>query len=70
MVLVLVVCPHVSGQHAKTLLALLLLLVPAAVLATAGRQLGAGLWRRLRKARFGAVDAAGGAIIATGGPLS
>jgi S1-C subfamily serine protease len=68
-VLVLLVCPHVTGQHAKTLLALLLLLVPAAVLATAGRQLGAGLWRRLRKARFGAVDAAGGAIIATGGAL-
>jgi S1-C subfamily serine protease len=68
-VLVLLVCPHVRGQHAKTVAALLLLLVPAAVLATAGRQLGAGLWSRLRRARFGAVDAAGGAITATGGAL-
>ncbi len=68
-VLVLLVCPHVSGQHAKTVVALVLLLVPAAVLAASGRQLGAGLWRRLRRARFGAVDATGGAITATGGAL-
>ena len=68
-VLVLLVCPHVSGQHAKTVVALVLLLVPAAVLAASGRQLGAGLWRRLRRARFGAVDATGGAVTATGGAL-
>src|ERR1035438_7865029 len=60
-VLVLLVCPHVSGQHAKTVVALALLLVPAAVLAGAGRQFGAGLWRRLRPARFGGGGAAGGA---------
>ena len=41
-VLVLLVCPHVSGQHAKTVVALVLLLVPAAVLAASGRQLGRG----------------------------
>ena len=68
-VLVLVICPHVNGEHAKTFVALLLLLVPAAVLAAAGRHLGAGVWRRLRRARFGSVDAAGGAIVAIGGVL-
>ena len=68
-VLVLLICPHVSGEHAKTFVALLLLLVPAAVLAAAGRHVGAGLWRRLRRARFGSVDAAGGAIVAVGGLL-
>ena len=68
-VLVLVVCPHLRGQHTKTIVALLLLLVPAAVLAAGGRQLGSGLWRRLRRARFGAVDAAAGALVATGGAL-
>jgi S1-C subfamily serine protease len=68
-VLVLLICPHVSGEHAKTFVALLLLLVPAAVLAAAGRHVGAGLWSRLRRARFGSVDAAGGAIVAVGGLL-
>ena len=68
-VAVLLICPHVTGQHAKTVVALLLLLVPAAVFATAGRQFGAGLWRQMRQARFGGVDAAGGAIAATGGAL-
>ena len=48
-VLVLLICPHLSGEHAKTFVALLLLLVPAAVLAAAGRHVGAGLWRRLRE---------------------
>jgi S1-C subfamily serine protease len=65
--LVLLVCPHVSGQHAKTFVALLLLFVPAAVFAAAGRHLGAGMWRRLRRARFGGVDAAAGGIVAVGG---
>ena len=68
-VLVLLVCPNVRGQHAKTVVALLLLLVPAVGLAAAGRQVGAGLWRRLRRARFGAVDAGGGAITAVCGAL-
>ncbi|MGO9332480.1 MAG: MarP family serine protease [Acidimicrobiales bacterium] len=68
-VLVLLICPHVSGQRAKTAVALLLLLVPAAVFAASGRHLGAELWRRLRRARFGAVDAAGGAVVATAGAL-
>jgi S1-C subfamily serine protease len=68
-VLVLLVCPHLRGEHTKTIVALVLLLVPAAMLAAGGRQLGSGLWRRLRRARFGAVDAVGGAIVATGGAL-
>jgi len=68
-VLVLVVCPHLRGEHTKTIVALVLLLVPATVLAAGGRQLGSGLWHRLRRARFGAVDAIGGAIVATAGAL-
>jgi len=68
-VLVLLICPHVHGQHAKTFVALLALLVPAAVFAAAGRHLGAGLWRRLRRARFGFVDAAVGAVVAVAGSL-
>ncbi|MGA3214417.1 MAG: MarP family serine protease [Acidimicrobiales bacterium] len=68
-VLVLLVCPHLRGEHTKTIVALVLLLVPAATLAAGGRQLGSGLWRRLRQARFGAVDAVGGAIVAMGGAL-
>ncbi len=68
-VLVLLICPHVHGQHAKTFVALLCLLVPAAVFAAAGRHLGAGLWRRLRRARFGFVDAAIGAVVAVAGAL-
>jgi uncharacterized membrane protein required for colicin V production len=68
-VLVLVICPHLRGEHTKTIVALLLLLVPAALLAAGGRQLGSGLWRRLRRARFGAVDAFAGALVASGGAL-
>jgi S1-C subfamily serine protease len=68
-VLVLVICPHLRGEHTKTIVALLLLLVPAALLAAGGRQLGSGIWRRLRRARFGAVDAFAGALVATGGAL-
>ena len=41
--LVLVVCPHVGGQRSKTFVALVLLLVPAAVLAGLGRQIGVGI---------------------------
>ena len=67
--LVLVVCPHLRGEHTKTIVALVLLLVPATVLAAGGRQLGSGVWHRLRRARFGAVDAVGGAIVATAGAL-
>ena len=68
-VLVLLICPHLRGEHTKTIVALVLLLVPATLLAAMGRQLGSGVWRRLRQARFGAVDAIGGAVIATAGAL-
>jgi S1-C subfamily serine protease len=67
--LVVAICPHVSGEHPKTFVALVLLLVPAAVLSSVGRHVGARLWRRLRQARFGAVDALGGAMIAVVGSL-
>lgn len=68
-VLVLLICPHLRGEHTKTIVALLLLLVPATILAAGGRQLGSGMWRRLRAARFGVVDAVGGAVVATAGAL-
>lgn len=67
--LVLLVCPHLSSQRMKTFVALVLLLVPAALLASAGRQVGAGLWKRLRRARFGSVDALAGAVVAVAGAL-
>jgi S1-C subfamily serine protease len=68
-VLVLAICPNVSGEHAKMFVALLLLVVPAVLLAAGGRRLGAELWRRLRRARFGAVDAVAGAGVAAAGAL-
>jgi S1-C subfamily serine protease len=68
-VLVLAICPHVSGEHAKMIVALLLLLVPAVLLAAGGRRLGTELGRRLRRARFGAIDAVAGAGVAAAGTL-
>ncbi len=67
--LVVVVAPHVSGQLAKTLVALVLLLVPATTLGGLGRQLGIRAWRVIRRLRFGPVDAALGALIAVAGTL-
>jgi S1-C subfamily serine protease len=67
--LLVLICPHVSGQRGRTFVALLLLLLPAAALAGLGRQLGTGVWRKLRTARFGSLDAAAGAVIAVVGTL-
>lgn len=67
--LVLVIGPHIGGQRTKTFVALVLLLLPAALLAGVGRQIGAGLWKRLRRARFGSIDAFFGAIVAVAGSL-
>lgn len=61
--------PHVHGQVAKTFLALVVLIVPATVLAGLFRQGGVRLWRVLRRVHFGVVDAVGGAAIAVSGTL-
>ena len=68
-VVLVVVEPRVHGQVAKTVVALLVLIVPATVLAGVFRQGGFRLWRVLRRARFGLVDALLGAGIAVSGTL-
>jgi S1-C subfamily serine protease len=67
--LVLLIEPHVTGQLTKTIVALVCLLIPAAIVGGAGRQLGVRVWRALRRARFGTVDAGAGVIIAVAGTL-
>ena len=67
--LTLAIDPHVAGQLAKTLVALVLLLVPATLLASVGRQVGGRAWRVLRRLRAGAFDAALGALVAIAGTL-
>jgi S1-C subfamily serine protease len=67
--LVSAINPHVDGQLAKTLVALALLLVPAAVLGGVGRTIGTRTWAALRRLRFGPVDAVAGAILAICGTL-
>jgi S1-C subfamily serine protease len=66
---VVVVEPHVDGQAAKTFVALVSLVVPASVLAGVARQVGFRLWRALRRAHFGPLDAVAGAGIAVSGTL-
>ena len=61
--------PRVGGQVAKTLVALVVLVVPATVLAGVARQLGFRLWRMLRRAHLRLPDAVGGAAIAVSGTL-
>lgn len=61
--------PHVHGQLTKTFLALVVLMVPATVLAGFGRQLGFPLWKALRRVHFGLLDALGGGLIAVAGTL-
>lgn len=61
--------PHVGGQVTKTLVALVVLMVPATVLAGLARQLGFRLWRVLRRAHLRLADALGGLLIAVSGTL-
>jgi len=49
--------------------ALIVLMVPATILAGFARRLGFRLWRVLRRVHFGLLDALGGAAIAVGGTL-
>lgn len=61
--------PHVHGEVVKTVVALLVLIVPATLLAGLFRQGGVRLWRVLRRVHFGVVDALAGAGIAVSGTL-
>ena len=67
--LVLAIAPKLSGQVAKTAAAVILLLVPASLLAGAGRQVGMRVSRHLRRWRAGWADAAGGSVLAVLGTL-
>ncbi len=68
-VLVLWLDPHVGGQVAKSIVALILLFVPAGVLGGTGRQIGMHLWRTIRASRLSAIDSAAGAAVAVAGTL-
>ncbi len=67
--LVTLVDPYVAGQLAKTFTALALLLLPAGIGGSLGRRLGGRVWHKLRRARLGSLDAALGAVVASGGTL-
>ncbi len=67
--LVVLIDPHVGGAVAKTAVALVLLIVPATFLGAIARQLGARLWRLVRRLHFGMADALCGVAIAVGGTL-
>ncbi|MGH9294669.1 MAG: CvpA family protein, partial [Acidimicrobiales bacterium] len=51
MALALAVTPHLRGEFTRTFVAMLLLLVPAALVFALGRQVGAKAWRRMRAMR-------------------
>jgi S1-C subfamily serine protease len=63
-VLVLVLCPHVSGSIIKPLLAVVLLVLPTAVIGVGGRQAGIWLSTALRRFRVGVLDEVVGALTA------
>ncbi len=72
MALALAVTPHLRGEFTRTFVAMLLLLVPAALVFALGRQVGAKAWRRMRAMRhhkLAHVDAASGAVVAVAGTL-
>ncbi len=68
-VLVLLIGPHLHGPLLKTVVALVLLLVPSGVTSSAGRRIGVRAWRALRRARFGPLDSTLGVALAVSGTL-
>ncbi|MDA8290868.1 MAG: MarP family serine protease [Actinomycetota bacterium] len=68
-VLVLLVEPHLRGQLLKTVVALVLLVIPSGAASRAGRRLGYSAWRAIRPARFGTADALLGLLLAVAGTL-
>ena len=67
--LVRTIDPHVNGAVPKTVVALILLLVPASALGGIGRQLGLGLGSLLRRIRLGLIDQIAGLAVAVVGTL-
>jgi S1-C subfamily serine protease len=68
--LVVLVDPHVGGPTGKTLVALILLVVPASVLGGIGRHLGYKAWGALRHRPIARpADAAIGSVVAVAGTL-
>lgn len=68
-VLMDLIVPHVSGEIARSVVAVVLLLVPAALVGGLGRQVGMHAWRSIARVRLGLLDAGAGAIIAVAGLL-
>ena len=62
--LVLVICPRISGTITKPVVAVTLLVLPAALIGVGGRQLGIRLSRALRRFRVHLLDEAVGALTA------
>ncbi len=68
--LVVLVDPHVEGTTGKTLVALVLLILPASLLSSAARHLGYLSWRALRRLPIARpIDAATGSLVAVAGTL-
>jgi S1-C subfamily serine protease len=67
--LVLVICPRVSGSVAKPLVAVVLLVLPAAVIGVGGRQLGLRLSQTLSRFRVHLLDEGVGALVAVASVL-
>lgn len=68
-VLVRVVAPHLSTDGLQLVVALALLLVPAALLGAIGRVVGRAVRHAARRLRFGLLDATGGAVVSVAGLL-
>ncbi|HEV2360863.1 MAG TPA: MarP family serine protease, partial [Acidimicrobiales bacterium] len=68
-VLVDLIAPHVSGQVGKSVVAIVLLFMPAGILGSLGRQFGARAWKSIRGSKFGPVDSGAGAVLAIIGTL-
>jgi S1-C subfamily serine protease len=62
--LVLVICPNVAGTITKPLIAVVLLVLPVAVIAVGGRQLGTRAHQALRRFHVAILDEVVGAMIA------
>ena len=65
--LVVTIDPHVAPKPEKAIIAIVLLVFPAALFGGIGRQLGVRAWRAIRNFRFGTVDAVAGLLLAVAG---
>lgn len=67
--LVVLIDGHVAGQLPKSIVALVVLVIPATILWGAGRRVGQRVARLLHEARLGVFDAIGGASVSIVGSL-